>query len=352
MCMVLGLQVNGGELVYKDESNASNKYSMRLCVKTRVHHLLAKLFKVILEGKVSVVHVKEVTGWVPDFREDDIAQSEDVLLMNIILWITENPPNHVENSLGQMENSSNHVENFNVHLEKSHQQLENSPDHVENSHVHGENSTEKMENSPDQVENSSVHVESSHVHLENSLDLSGDLFSLEKIILESEKTHQCISFLGTIESVPKNISPGDSIHDHVDSLAPSPKLINGFPILECFQEFSSIGQAMDFAFVVEHSWNNDGVHVSNAMILLKNKLKSLKQTLKTWSIQKKSIREHDHRVLQDYLLKIDLRLDKGEGLPDDLPNRTKTFHDIGVINRKIFVDMAQKAKVKWVIEGD
>ncbi|GJT16327.1 hypothetical protein Tco_0875033 [Tanacetum coccineum] len=63
-----------------------------------------------------------------------------------------------------------------------------------------------------------------------------------------------------------------------------------------------------------------------------------------WSIQKKSIREHDRRVLQDYLLEIDSRLDKGEGLPDDLPNRAKTFHDIGVINRKIYVDMAQKAK--------
>ncbi|GJW56437.1 RNA-directed DNA polymerase, eukaryota [Tanacetum coccineum] len=43
----------------------------------------------------------------------------------------------------------------------------------------------------------------------------------------------------------------------------------------------------DLAYVVEDSWNNDGVHASNAMIFLKNKLKSLKQTLKTWSIQKR-----------------------------------------------------------------
>ncbi|GKA97469.1 hypothetical protein Tco_0825363 [Tanacetum coccineum] len=103
---------------------------------------------------------------------------------------------------------------------------------------------------------------------------------------------------------------------------------------------------------LEHSWNNDGVHASNAMILLKNKLKSLKQTLKMWSIQKKSIREHDHRVLQDYLLEIDSRLNKGEGLYDDLPNRAKTFHDIGIIDRKISVDMAQKAKCGGSYEAD
>nr|GEX96131.1 hypothetical protein [Tanacetum cinerariifolium] len=52
-----------------------------------------------------------------------------------------------------------------------------------------------------------------------------------------------------------------------------------------------------------------------------------------WSIQKKSIREHDLRVLRDYLLEIDSRLDKGDGLPDDLPNHAKTFHDIGGIDR-------------------
>nr|GEY36688.1 RNA-directed DNA polymerase, eukaryota, reverse transcriptase zinc-binding domain protein [Tanacetum cinerariifolium] len=108
----------------------------------------------------------------------------------------------------------------------------------------------------------------------------------------------------------------------------------------------------DFTSFVEDSWNNDGGHASNVMILLKNKLKSLKQTLKTLSIQKKSIREHDRRVLLDYLLKINLRLDKEEGLPDDLPNRSKIFHDIIVMDHKIYVDMPQKAKVKWAIEGD
>ncbi|GJV48255.1 RNA-directed DNA polymerase, eukaryota, reverse transcriptase zinc-binding domain protein [Tanacetum coccineum] len=184
-----------GELIYMDESNASSKYSMRLCVKTRVHHLLSKSFKVILEGKVLVVSAKEVTRWVPDFEEDDIAQSEDGSDNNSVgihKWEEENNddeviPNYfqsilneyniMENSPGQMESSPNHVENFDVHVENSHEQLEDSHDHVENS-------TEQIENSHNHVENSYVHVENSPVHLENSHDLCGDPFSLEKLILE------------------------------------------------------------------------------------------------------------------------------------------------------------------------
>ncbi|GKE67789.1 hypothetical protein Tco_1521950, partial [Tanacetum coccineum] len=83
-------------------------------------------------------------------------------------------------------------------------QLESSPDHIENSHVNVETSSEQLENSPDHVKNSYVHVENFPEQMENS-----------------------------------------SIHVD-ESLSLSPKPINGFSILEHFQEFISIGQAMSF----------------------------------------------------------------------------------------------------------
>ncbi|GKB61642.1 hypothetical protein Tco_0917828, partial [Tanacetum coccineum] len=49
---------------------------MRLCVKTRVQHLIAESFKVVLKGKISVVRAKEITGWVHDFGLEDNVQSE------------------------------------------------------------------------------------------------------------------------------------------------------------------------------------------------------------------------------------------------------------------------------------
>nr|GEV09211.1 RNA-directed DNA polymerase, eukaryota, reverse transcriptase zinc-binding domain protein [Tanacetum cinerariifolium] len=66
-----------GELGFMDDSNSANKYSLHICVKTTFFHLIAESLKVIIKGKVYVVRAKEVTGWVPDFREENSDESED-----------------------------------------------------------------------------------------------------------------------------------------------------------------------------------------------------------------------------------------------------------------------------------
>nr|GEW77972.1 RNA-directed DNA polymerase, eukaryota [Tanacetum cinerariifolium] len=102
----------------------------------------------------------------------------------------------------------------------------------------------------------------------------------------------------------------------------------------------------DFDFGIEDSWNNDGISASNSMILLKNKLKFLKQRLKEWSSIKIRNKDHDRKVIQDSLIEIDLRLDKGNGLPDDLTKRANLFRDLKDIDHKDYIDLAQKAKIK------
>nr|GFA26916.1 RNA-directed DNA polymerase, eukaryota [Tanacetum cinerariifolium] len=108
----------------------------------------------------------------------------------------------------------------------------------------------------------------------------------------------------------------------------------------------------DFYSVIEDSWNNDGISASNSMILLKNKLKFLKQRLKEWSSIKRRNKDHDRKGIQDSLIEIDLRLDKGNGLPDDLTKRANLFCDLKDIDHKNSIDLAQKAKIKWAVEGD
>ncbi|GJX59710.1 RNA-directed DNA polymerase, eukaryota, reverse transcriptase zinc-binding domain protein [Tanacetum coccineum] len=110
----------------------------------------------------------------------------------------------------------------------------------------------------------------------------------------------------------------------------------------------------DCVLVVEYSWNHVAVYDSNVMVLLKNKFKFLKQKLKAWSWQKKSIGENDCRVLQDKLLEIDLHLDKGGDLHDDVPNCANVFCSIGEIDHKNSIDLAFAA-ADWTrvpIEGN
>nr|GEW62838.1 RNA-directed DNA polymerase, eukaryota [Tanacetum cinerariifolium] len=49
---------------------------------------------------------------------------------------------------------------------------------------------------------------------------------------------------------------------------------------------------------------------------------------------------------------IDLRLDQGMGLSDDGLNRARLVRELDNLNKKEFIDLAQKAKVKWAIERD
>nr|GEW70188.1 RNA-directed DNA polymerase, eukaryota [Tanacetum cinerariifolium] len=86
--------------------------------------------------------------------------------------------------------------------------------------------------------------------------------------------------------------------------------------------------------------------------MLKNKLKNLKQRLKSWSSGKKSIQDQKRKRFQESLIDIDLRFDQGVGLPDDLLNRAKIVRDLQAINKKDSIDVAQKSKVKWAIKGD
>nr|GFA41915.1 RNA-directed DNA polymerase, eukaryota, reverse transcriptase zinc-binding domain protein [Tanacetum cinerariifolium] len=77
-----------------------------------------------------------------------------------------------------------------------------------------------------------------------------------------------------------------------------------------------------------------------------------KKRLKEWSSIKRRNKDHDRKVIQDSFIKIDLRLDKRNGLPDDLTKCANLFCNLKDINHKDSIYLAQKAKIKWAIEGD
>ncbi|KAI3740426.1 hypothetical protein L2E82_30855 [Cichorium intybus] len=51
-----------GELLYAEDSNDNNLYRKRLCIKTLNQEIIMETFKVIVEGKVTVVRAREVIG--------------------------------------------------------------------------------------------------------------------------------------------------------------------------------------------------------------------------------------------------------------------------------------------------
>nr|GEW16639.1 RNA-directed DNA polymerase, eukaryota, reverse transcriptase zinc-binding domain protein [Tanacetum cinerariifolium] len=106
-------------------------------------------------------------------------------------------------------------------------------------------------------------------------------------------------------------------------------------------------------FVYSASWIRVKKHVGSVSVMGRAWVRlRYRHKLKAWSCQKRSNREFDRKELHDKLIDIDSRLGKGEGLHDDVCNRADVFRKIGEIDLKNSTDMAQKAKIKWGIEGD
>nr|GEU89553.1 hypothetical protein [Tanacetum cinerariifolium] len=141
--------------------------------------------------------------------------------------------------------------------------VENSPGHIKNSHG-------KMENSPDHIKKSFLnHKKRTNVEQATS---GGDLLFLlgftPLILNQSENevaknvAHEGISSPNIIEIIPKNMSPSGSKHEYADYLAPPPKLINGFYILEHGQAkgFGMKGCEKDYRRIITSMGDHNGLN--------------------------------------------------------------------------------------------
>ncbi|GKB90180.1 RNA-directed DNA polymerase, eukaryota, partial [Tanacetum coccineum] len=76
-----------GELLYLDEQVEGYFHSKRVCVKTKLVDNICESIKIIIQGKTYWVRAKEVTGWIPDFEDDneDSSSSDEELSNDDVL---------------------------------------------------------------------------------------------------------------------------------------------------------------------------------------------------------------------------------------------------------------------------
>ncbi|GJT42222.1 RNA-directed DNA polymerase, eukaryota, reverse transcriptase zinc-binding domain protein [Tanacetum coccineum] len=93
-----------------------------------------------------------------------------------------------------------------------------------------------------------------------------------------------------------------------------------------------------FDKLVEDSWNEAAVVEPNAMIKLMKKLKFLKEKIRLWNNTK--------------LADLNVIIDKGDGDDDIVNKRTNVVRTLQDLEKLHSLEMAQKSKIKWAIEGD
>nr|GEY35989.1 RNA-directed DNA polymerase, eukaryota, reverse transcriptase zinc-binding domain protein [Tanacetum cinerariifolium] len=127
--------------------------------------------------------------------------------------------------------------------------------------------------------------------------------------------------------------------------APAGRLLGAYDLRIAIQRASSnVGLALDHDVILGHGYMQK--------VPLHQGLNGYMQRLKELSSIKRKNKDHDRKVIQDSLIEIDLRLDKGIGLPDDRTKRVNLFFDLKDIDHHDSIDLAQKAKIKWAVKGD
>ncbi|GJQ95193.1 RNA-directed DNA polymerase, eukaryota, reverse transcriptase zinc-binding domain protein [Tanacetum coccineum] len=103
---------------------------------------------------------------------------------------------------------------------------------------------------------------------------------------------------------------------------------------------------------VETTWNDIHVQEPDAMRKLLKKIKYLKEQIRVW-IQVKNDSSRIHKKsLKEELVVIDALLDNGDGTSEILNKYSSVLNSIQELDKLESMEVAQKTKIRWAIEGD
>nr|GEU41234.1 RNA-directed DNA polymerase, eukaryota [Tanacetum cinerariifolium] len=103
---------------------------------------------------------------------------------------------------------------------------------------------------------------------------------------------------------------------------------------------------------IEDSWKDDPIIESNDLVRMTKKLKYLKEKIRIWNNLNKEKSHKSKRSLLAELADCDGTIDKGEGENNVVNRRTEVVNLLQEVEKKNSLEAAQKAKIKWAIEGD
>ncbi|KAL7616301.1 hypothetical protein Lser_V15G00712 [Lactuca serriola] len=121
-----------------------------------------------------------------------------------------------------------------------------------------------------------------------------------------------------------------------------------------FRIFHSWFDMDGFDDIVREAWATSVVEVelTNPWVIFKKKLQFLKSKLKEWNSKHRDMAASKRKNLQDLVESIDIRLMEYEGSANLREQRVSLLKEISDIDHLAQVDLAQKAKIQWGIEGD
>nr|GFB26174.1 RNA-directed DNA polymerase, eukaryota [Tanacetum cinerariifolium] len=108
----------------------------------------------------------------------------------------------------------------------------------------------------------------------------------------------------------------------------------------------------DFDKFVLDSWNELSIHDSNAISKFMKKLKCLKEKIRLWTKMKKESSKLQKMKLKKELSNMDILIDNKCANQEIINKRSQVMHFLPDLEKLESMEVAQKVKIKWSIEGD
>ncbi|GJT29742.1 hypothetical protein Tco_0910017 [Tanacetum coccineum] len=177
-----------------------------------------------------------------------------------------------------------------------------------------------------------------------------------EVISPCEKEKEQNRNNGWHNDIHKPVYSGGSILQVMEDMVKVGKTM-GYNMEGCINNIEEIIKSQGvndegFDDFVKTTWKEAQVNDHNAMRKFMNKLKLLKRKIREWTKDKRANTNNNKKILKEQLAEIDSLLDKGEGNVETLNNRADIFNSLQDIDKLESIELAQKAKIKWGIEGD
>ncbi|GJR83012.1 RNA-directed DNA polymerase, eukaryota, reverse transcriptase zinc-binding domain protein [Tanacetum coccineum] len=112
--------------------------------------------------------------------------------------------------------------------------------------------------------------------------------------------------------------------------------------------------ALDNGFddLIKSEWDSLDSNNSGFPTKCHEKFRILKAKIRQWNNNNKTIERNKKAAALEELSSIEKKIDEGSASPSDTENRLNLLHELEIIDKFASMDLIQKARVKWDIEGD
>nr|GEY02478.1 hypothetical protein [Tanacetum cinerariifolium] len=296
-----------GEYVEWKDVDLKSLSCKHLYLKNNMKVVINERQKVIIQGKVYWIYVKELDAWFPNFQDDLSSDGES-----------------------QEGDVANKADNNESHVDRV----------LESSFMHENDIAHKDVNSCKKGEVAS--------HSEDPFNIYG--------ILDGQKKNVCSSYSDELKFppgfTPDNNDQEKKVKENIKDTTQRVQSLSNKLNDHCSNRGFSSQRSMNshsqkskgFNSFVETTWKSLNIVEPNGLIRLKKKLQALKIAIKAWS-KEANKRSNDRKInIQQNLSEVDKLIDQGKSNDEILIKRITLLNDLQELNNRNAMEISQKAK--------